>query len=199
MAKLQNYNGHYCESEYEYTFLSFLKEEGWQYLPGNSITRSSRSDVLYVDDLGQFLSKTNPDLTVNEIQQVIDRVRLVGAESDFAALHKVYLWMVNGIQFTPQNGLTRMVALIDFEKPENNIFRVVNQFSVEYTNNGQTQTRRPDLLLFVNGMPLCIIELKNPADEKTTIYTAWEQIYIRYWRDLRHNLPPGCQPRRTPV
>lgn len=195
MAKLQNYNGHYCESEYEYTFLSFLKEEGWQYLPGNSITRSSRSDVLYVDDLGQFLSKTNPDLTVNEIQQVIDRVRLVGAESDFAALHKVYLWMVNGIQFTPQNGLTRMVALIDFEKPENNIFRVVNQFSVEYTNNGQTQTRRPDLLLFVNGMPLCIIELKNPADEKATIYTAWEQIYIRYWRDIAHLLhycPLAC-------
>ena len=150
---------------------------------------------MYSDDLEQFLSKTSPDLTADEIRQVMDTVRLAGAESDFATLHKVYGWMVNGVQFTPQSGLARMVALIDFEKPENNIFRVVNQFVVEYTNNGQSETRRPDVLLFVNGMPLCIIELKNPADEHATIYEAWEQINIRYWRDIPHLLhycPLAC-------
>lgn len=57
-----------------------------------------------------------------------------------------------------------MVALIDYENPGNNIFRCVNQFTMEYVNNGQKQTRRPDVLLFVNGLPLCVIELKNPAD-----------------------------------
>ena len=186
MAKLQNYNGRYCEWEFEYTFLALLEEEGWQYLAGNSIPRNSRREVLYSDDLEQFLSKTSPDLTADEIRQVMDTVRLAGAESDFATLHKVYEWMVNGIQFTPQSGLARMVALIDFEKPENNIFRAVNQFVVEYTNNGQSETRRPDVLLFVNGMPLCVIELKNPADEHATIYEAWEQINIRYWRDIPH-------------
>ena len=195
MAKLQNYNGRYCEWEFEYTFLALLEEEGWQYLAGSSIPRNSRREVLYSDDLEQFLSKTSPDLTADEIRQVMDTVRLAGAESDFATLHKVYGWMVNGIQFTPQSGLARMVALIDFEKPENNIFRAVNQFVVEYTNNGQTETRRPDVLLFVNGMPLCIIELKNPADEHATIYEAWEQINIRYWRDIPHLLhycPLAC-------
>lgn len=103
--------------------------------------------------------------------------------------------MVNGIQFTPQNDLPRMVPLIDFERPENNIFRAVNQFTVEYTNNGQTANRRPDILLFVNGMPLCVIELKNPADANATIYDAWEQINIRYWRDIPHLLhycPLSC-------
>ena len=195
MAKLQNYNGRYCEWEFEYTFLALLEEEGWQYLAGNSIPRNSRREVLYSDDLEQFLSKTSPDLTADEIRQVMDTVRLAGAESDFATLHKVYGWMVNGIQFTPQSGLARMIALIDFEKPENNIFRAVNQFVVEYTNNGQTETRRPDVLLFVNGMPLCVIELKNPADEHATIYEAWEQINIRYWRDIPHLLhycPLAC-------
>lgn len=195
MAKLQNYNGHYCEWEYEYTFLSFLEEEGWQYLAGSSIPRSSRRDVLYTDDLEQFLSKTNPDLTADEIRQIMNTVRLAGAESDFAMLHKVYGWMVNGIQFTPQNGLPEMVALIDFEEPKNNIFRSVNQFTVEYNHNGQTETRRPDVILFVNGMPLCIIELKNPADERATIYDAWEQINVRYWRDIPHLLhycPLAC-------
>ena len=195
MSKLQNFNGRYCESEYENAFIAFLEQEGWNYLAGNSISRSSKRDVLYTDDLEQFLSKTNADLTVDEIRQIIDTVRLVGSESEFSTLHKVYGWMVNGIQFTPQSGLAKMVALIDFEKPENNIFRAVNQFTVEYTNNGQVETRRPDILLFVNGMPLCVIELKNPADAHATIYNAWEQIYSRYWRDIPHLLhfcPLAC-------
>lgn len=195
MAKLQNYNGHYCESDFEYAFLSFLEDEGWHYLAGNSISRSSKRDVLYTDDMEQFLSRTNPDLIADEIHQIMDTVRLVGAESDFATLHKVYGWMVDGVRFTPQNGLARMVNLIDFETPENNIFRAVNQFTVEYTNNGQKETRRPDILLFVNGMPLCIIELKNPADDKATIFDAWKQINIRYWRDIPHLLhycPLAC-------
>jgi len=195
MAKLQNYNGHYCESEYEYAFLSFLEDEGWHYLAGNSIPRDSKRDVLYMDDMEQFLSKTNPDLTAEEVRQIMDTVRLVGAESDFATLHKVYGWMVDGVQFTPQAGLPRMVNLIDFENPENNLFRAVNQFTVEYTNNGQKENRRPDVILFVNGMPLCVIELKNPADANATIYDAWEQINIRYWRDIPHLLhycPLAC-------
>lgn len=195
MAKLKEYNGHYCESEFEYAFLDFLEKEGWDYLSGKSIVRSSRREVLYLDDMEHFLSKTNPDLTVEEIGQIMDAVRLVGAESDFAALHKVYGWMVDGIQFTPQNALARMVALIDFENPNNNIFRAVNQFTVEYINNGQVENRRPDVLLFVNGLPLCVIELKNPADANATIYDAWEQINIRYWRDIPHLLhycPLAC-------
>lgn len=195
MAKLQNYNGHYCESEYEFAFLSFLEDEGWQYLQGNNIQRDSKSAVLYTDDLEKFLSNKNQDLTADEINEIIDKVRLVGAESEFSTLHKVYGWMVDGIQFTPKSGLARMVALIDFEHPNDNIFRAVNQFSVEYVNNGQKETRRPDILLFVNGMPLCVIELKNPADVNATIYDAWEQIYFRYWRDVPHLLhycPLAC-------
>ena len=101
MSKLQNYNGHFCEWEYEAAFLSCLEAEGWQYLPGTSIPRESRREVLYADDMAQFLNKENPDLTADEIQQLMETVRLAGAESDFATLHKVYGWMVNGIQFTP--------------------------------------------------------------------------------------------------
>lgn len=88
-----------------------------------------------------------------------------------------------------------MIPLIDFEVPENNIFRAVNQFTVEYTDNGQTENRRPDVLLYVNGMPVCVIELKNPADANATVLDAWEQINIRYWRDIPHLLhycPLAC-------
>ena len=195
MAKLHSYHGRYCESEYENTFLSFLEKVGWSYLAGSSLTRDSKREVLYADDMEYFLNKTNPDLTADEIRQIMDIVRLAGAESDFATLHKVYRWMVDGIQFTPRSGIPRMVDLIDFGNPEKNVFRAVNQFTVEYTNNGQTENRRPDILLFVNGIPLCIIELKNPADANAKIYDAWEQINIRYWRDIPHLLhycPLAC-------
>lgn len=195
MAKLKEYNGRYCESEYEYAFLGFLEAEDWQYLSGNDIKRSVKRDVLIEDDFKTFMADTNPDLTKDEVTQIFDAVRLVGSESDFATLHKVYGWMVDGVQFTPQDGMARMVSLIDFENPRTNIFRAVNQFAVEYTNNGLKENRRPDVLLFVNGMPLCVIELKNPADARTTIYDAWEQVNIRYWRDIPHLLhycPLAC-------
>lgn len=195
MSRLQNFNGRYCESEYEYAFIGFLESEGWEYSLGNDLSRKTKRDVLISDDFKDFIAKINPDLTEDEITQIYDIVRLVGSESDFATLHKVYGWMVDGVQFTLQNGNPKMIPLIDFDNPQNNIFRVVNQFTVEYTNNGQKENRRPDVLLYVNGMPLCIIELKNPADARATVYDAWEQINIRYWRDIPHLLhycPLAC-------
>jgi type I restriction enzyme R subunit len=201
MATLNNYNGRYCEWEFEETFISLLEEEGWQYLYGDSIPRTNRKEVLYLDDLIQYLKKSYRDLDDEDIRQIADNVRLVGADSDFATLHKVYKWMADGMQFTPQNGEAQMIQLIDFstlddpKKPNNNIFRVVNQFTVEYINNGEVKTRRPDVLLYVNGLPVCMMELKNPADERATIYDAWEQINIRYWRDIPHLLhycPLAC-------
>jgi type I restriction enzyme R subunit len=195
MAKLKEYNGRYCESEYEYAFLGFLEAEGWKYRSGNDIKRSVKRDVLIEDDFKTFIVDSNPDLTIDEVAQIFDAVRLAGSESDFATLHKVYGWMVDGVQFTPQDGMARMVSLIDYENPSTNIFHAVNQFTVEYTNNGQKTNRRPDVLLFVNGMPICVIELKNPADARATIYDAWEQVNIRYWRDIPHLLhycPLAC-------
>ena len=193
--KLINFNGRFCESDFENAFLSFLENAGWSYIAGDSIKRSSPADVLCLDDLKDFLTRQNPDLTEEEIIRLCDTVRLAGAESDFAVLHKVYGWTVDGIAFTPQSGQAKTVQLIDFDRPAENIFRAVNQFSVDYVNSGQTKTRRPDIVLFVNGLPLCVMELKNPADENATITDAWEQITIRYWRDIPHLLhycPLAC-------
>ena len=195
MAKLKDYQGRYCESDYENAFLALLEKAGWTYAAGNTISRKSRHDVLIAEDFMEFLRSSSPQLTEEERTRIFDTVHLAGGESDFATLHKVYNWMVYGIQFVPQSGLPCMVPLINFDDPAKNIFRAVNQFTIEYTNNGQKENRRPDVLLFVNGMPLCVIELKNPADANATIHDAWEQITIRYWRDIPHLLhycPLAC-------
>lgn len=199
MAKhpLQSINGHFVESDFENALISFLENEGWQYLYGDNIPRANRKEVIYMDDLIEFLEKKNPELVDDEIRQIADNIRLVGSDSDFATLHKVYGWMVDGVQFVSKNGIAKMVPIIDFDPDhtDENIFRVVNQYSVEYINNGQTKTRRPDVLLYINGLPVCVIELKNPADANATIHDAWEQINIRYWRDipgLLHYCPLAC-------
>lgn len=195
MAKVQNDKGYFFESDYEAAFIGLLEEEGWRYTSGQKIARDSKRDVLIAEDVKRFLAATHPELEEEDITQIYDRVCLAGAESDFAALHKVYGWMINGIQFGSQNDLPKMISLIDFDNPDKNIFRVVNQLSIEYTNNGLRATRIPDVLLYVNGLPVCIIELKNPADANATVYDAWEQINIRYWRDIPHLLhycPLAC-------
>ena len=197
MAKLKEYYGRYCESEYECAFVKFLEAEGWNYSLGNNINRVTKRDVLIEDDFKKFITDTNPDLTDDEVTQIFDTVRLVGSESDFATLHKVYGWLVDGIQFIPQDGLARMIPLIAFDEPNKvkNIFRIVNQFEIEYTNNGLKKERRPDVILFVNGIPLCVVELKNPSDANATIFDAWKQITERYWRDIPHLLhycPLAC-------
>ena len=199
MTRLNNINGRFVESDFENALITFLEQEDWHYLYGDNIPRMSRKEVLYMDDLVQFLKKTNPDLEDEDILQIAENVRLVGSDSDFATLHKVYGWMVDGVQYATKKGVPRTVNLIDFENPENpdknNIFRVINQFTVEYVNNGETKNRRPDVLLYINGLPVCVIELKNPADANATIHDAWEQINIRYWRDipaLLHYCPLAC-------
>ena len=192
---MKQYNGRFCESDFENAFISFLEHEGWIYLSGDNIARTNKKEVIIDCDMIAFLTNTNSDLDKDEVQQIVDTVRLVGAETDFATLHKVYDWMVSGICFTTKNGTTRNIALIDYEAYDNNIFRVVNQLTVEYVNNGRTKNRRPDIILYVNGMPLCVLELKNPADENATIEDAWEQINVRYWRDIPHLLhycPLAC-------
>ena len=195
MSKLYNFNGRYCESEYENAFISFFNDEGWEYLAGNSFKRETLSDVIQNDDLRAFLTNNNPDLKPEDIQRIIDMLRLVGGENDFSTLHMVYEWMVNEIQFIPESGEPKMVSLIDFDNPSKNIFKIVNQLPIEYINNGKKEKRRPDIILYINGIPICIIELKNPADEHATIYDAWEQINVRYWRDIPHLLhycPLAC-------
>ena len=78
------------------------------------------------------------------------------------------------------------VDYIDFEQPENNVFKVVNQFTIV----GESE-RRPDMLVFVNGIPVAIFEFKTAIKENVTIYDAWKQIHTRYNRDIP-NLTKYC-------
>lgn len=112
---------------------------------------------------------------------IFNRLTLIQASPLYSGNRDTF-WLVNeGFDLVRDD--TSKVALhidfIDFETPENNIFKIVNQYSVQ----GE-RLRRPDLLVFINGIPIAICEFKSTISEDTTVYGAWEQITIRYNRDI---------------
>lgn len=171
----------YCESEYEAAMLDLLVSLGWTQSGGDELYRKY-SDALILDDLRSYLQQRFPDFTPEELERIIFNLSNSGAATDYLALRATASLCVNGFVFS-RDDLSlpnQHVDYIDFENPHANIFRAVNQLTIRELG----VERRPDILLFVNGIPLCIIELKNPAQRQVSIFDAWEQIHIRYKRDI---------------
>lgn len=174
-------NGKYYESDYEEAFIEVLQDNGWDYAYGENIHRQL-TEGLIETDLAEYLTSTYTDLTDNEVRRCIAQLRNTAAANNYLTARAVIMLYRQG--FTLQRDDTQLpdihIDFIDFETAEYNIFKAVNQFTMI---EGKEE-RRPDVLLFINGIPVCIIELKNPTDPTATIHDAWEQIHIRYRRDI---------------
>ena len=185
---LINYNGRLCEQEFENALIQMFVDNSWEYLSGDNIERSKGTEVLIANDIRSFIENQYSFLTSEEVNDIVNKIALAGGETEFTTMHNIYTMMVDGITFTTTDGTSHKIKFIDYNNVGNNTFKVVNQLAIDYVNNNQRKNRRPDILLYVNGIPLCIIELKNPTQTNATIYDAYEQINIRYWRDIPHLL-----------
>ena len=186
--------GKYYESDYEEALIDLLVQQGWEYTHGGSISRNNREE-LFVDDLMLYLQQRYPDLQHGDIEEIINRLRHVSGQTHFELLRNTYYLVRDGFRYIRnQDGETFDIEFVDFEaQNKNNIYRCVNQFEVGYGQ--KNDIRIPDVLLFVNGIPLCVFELKNPTDFNATIADAYDQIHIRYKRDIPHLLryaPLSC-------
>ena len=182
--------GKFCESTYEEAFIDLLEQNGWEYTCGDDLHRKL-DETIIEEDLRDYLSRKYADeaLADDEIDAIVANLRNTGDTSAYLTLRKVFsLYCGRGDGFVFKrfdgNDTALPVDYIDFETPGNNTFRVVNQFTVTYKSG--TKERRPDVLLFVNGIPVCIVELKNPAKVNATVEDAYDQIHIRYKRDIPH-------------
>ena len=177
----------FYESEYEKALIALLTDgTAWQHTHGSAL-HLQNSDVLLTDDLQAYLQAQYPELEAADREEIVDHLRHVGGQSHFEQLRNTYRLIRDGYRYV-RHGDSRAfdIYYIDFGTATHNTFRVVNQLQVGY---GQGQdVRIPDVLLFVNGIPLCILELKNPADAEATIADAYEQIHTRYRRDIPHLL-----------
>lgn len=193
--------GKFYESEYEEALIDLLQDEGWQYTNGGNIHRQLREPLLIedpnVNDLHVYLQHRYPDLTSSDVNEVVNYLRHVPGQTHFERLRNTFQLVRDGYRYTRHgDGVNFDIRFIDFESPDckkYNIFRAVNQFEVAY--GMKDDVRIPDVLLFVNGIPLCIFELKNPTKLDADIAQAYEQIHIRYMRDIPHLLrycPLSC-------
>lgn len=178
--------GKLYESEYEEALIDLLQSEGWQYTNGKTIHRPVR-EALLVDELTASLLDRYADLTPQDAEEIVMRLRHVPGQTHFERLRNTFVLVRDGFRYTRNiDGAKFDIKFVDFDIPEKNIFRAVNQLEVGY--GLKDDVRIPDVLLYVNGIPLCIFELKNPTKEDATIADAYEQIHTRYMRDIPHLL-----------
>lgn len=173
--------GKFTEGELEQAIIELFEQQGYTYVPGESIHRRYE-DILLTDDLRSYLvSRYNNDLSDVEIQKVINKLRLINSTPLYIGNRESFRLVTEGFDLG-RDDITQValhVDYIDFEHPENNIFKVINQYSVQ-----DKRLRRPDLLAFINGIPVTILEFKSAIEDDTTVHDAWEQITIRYCRDI---------------
>jgi type I restriction enzyme R subunit len=170
------------ENTIEQFAIELLERLGYQYIyapdiapDGEKPERNSYEDVLLTGRLQNAVRRINPNIPIDAQEEAIKEIQRINSPELIANNEAFHRMLTEGINVTYQkDGHDRgdLVWLIDFETPENNEFIVANQFTV--IENGVN--KRPDVILFVNGIPLVVIELKNPADENATIKSAFKQL-----------------------
>jgi type I site-specific deoxyribonuclease, hsdR family len=172
--------GKFTEDQLEQAIIELFQLQGYTYVHGENIHRQYE-DILLEDDLRTYLLGRYKDLSDVELQKIINKIALIQASPLYLGNRETF-WLVNegfDLQRDDISKVALHVDYIDYDHPENNIFKVVNQYSVQ----GE-RLRRPDLLIFVNGIPVTICEFKSAINEDTTVHDAWEQITKRYTRDI---------------
>ena len=171
------------EHALEMSIMELFQDEEYTYINGESISRDM-SDVLLADDLRKYLNEryASEGITESEIDGIILNLRSISGtiyEANKAVIKLICDGFILNREDRSQKDL--YISLIDFETPENNIFKIVNQFEISGMNN---QTRIPDAIIFLNGIPVVVFEFKSAVREETTIMDAYTQLTVRYRRDI---------------
>ena len=170
------------ESTVEQAAMEWLSDLGWETVYGPDIApgtpaeeRDNYTEVVLERRLRDALERLNPDLDDEALETALRRITNPDGPTQEARNRSFHLDLINGVTVErrgPDGTVSGVPArVIDFEDPHENDWLAVNQFTVQ----GNQQNRRLDIVLFVNGLPLGNIELKNPADESTDIWQAWDQ------------------------
>ena len=162
------------ENFYEQALIELFEELGYSYQYGPDLERDYRNPLLE-ERLLEALHRLNPTLPQVALEDVVKALRQIEGSSLYERNFKFTQLMQNGVEVSyadRQHQVKTSVAdLIDFEHPEQNDFLVVNQFTLQ-----DVDTKRPDIVVFVNGLPLVVIELKSPSREETDASEAYLQL-----------------------
>jgi type I restriction enzyme R subunit len=156
---------------------------------GGAAERASYDQVVLTGRLQDAAARINPDAGAGVIEDAVKRLLRAESQNPLAENYRVHRLLTDGVEVEHRAAdgsvRTSLVWLIDWNHLANNDWLVVNQFTVVENN----RNRRPDMLVFVNGLPLGLVELKNPGDENATLKGAWNQV-----QTYRHDIPAVFTP-----
>lgn len=171
-----------CESAVEEMAIEELESLGFTYISGVDLApdamnpeRNSYGDVLLMRRLQIALHKLNPTIPDDALKSAVRKLSRIATSNLLADNEAFHRMLVDGVpvEYRKDGDIKGdYVRLVDFDRPLDNEFLVVNQYTIVQNHNN----KRPDVLLFVNGIPLVIFELKNPADENATCHKAYDQL-----------------------
>lgn len=171
------------EHALELSIIELLQNKGYIHQTGSELLRE-KSEVLIVDDLKEYLHTqyASDELTESEIDSIILSLRTVGGTL-YEANKTIMPMLIDGFVFNREdrNKKDIFIELLNYGQPEKNIFKIVNQLEIEGYNY---QIRIPDGIIYVNGLPLVVLEFKTAIQENTTIMDAYTQLTVRYQRDI---------------
>lgn len=171
------------ENSLEISIMELFQDEGYLYMNGEQIHRE-RSEVLLTDDLRQYLLNryAKDGLTVTEVDGILLRLKSISG-TIYEANKTFCKLLCDGFILNREDRTQKdlYIQLVDYDHPENNIFKIVNQFEIEGVGG---QLRIPDGIVFLNGIPAVVLEFKSAVKENTTIMDAYTQLTVRYRRDI---------------
>src|SRR5215213_3948351 len=187
----------FAESTIEEAAVDWLKDLGYEYAFGPEIAfdgeapeRGDYQETLLLGRLQNAIACINPNVPEQAREEALRKITRLGKPSLLLNNHAFHHMLVNGIEvdFKVKDGrmVSGRVYVVDFEDIENNDWLVVNQYTVVAgaVHELPQHNRRPDVVIFVNGLPLAVIELKNATDEKATIWSAFNQL-----QTYKHDIP----------
>ena len=186
------------ENTVELAALEYFSELGYRTLHGPDIApgergaeRDSYEEVFLWGRLRDAIRRINPGTSPALIDEAIKRVRRAESQSPIDENYRLHQLITEGVPVEHRDAdgalRTTRLWLVDFDRPENNDWVAINQFTI--VENGKN--RRPDVLVLVNGMPLALLELKNPTAEHATLKSAWNQVQT-YRQDIPSVFVPNA-------
>jgi type I restriction enzyme R subunit len=159
----------------EFIDLGYSYVNGADISPEGTAQEREYNEVVLKNRLHTAISKLNPNVPYEAQEEAVKKVLRTESPNLYQNNYQVHKYLTDGVDVEYRKGdriVGDKVWLIDYDNPTNNEFLVVNQFTIIENNIN----KRPDLILFVNGLPLVVIELKNAVDENATIHSAFNQL-----------------------
>lgn len=172
---------YFNESLLEESFKTLFENEGYICNLGEEIESRSIKEVIIKEDLIKFIKSKYTELSDEEINLIANTIENISDDTLYDLNKKFNKYLTEGMLFKRMNADDKdlMIDLVDINDINSNIFRFVNQVEIK-----GYEFRIPDGIIFVNGLPLVVLEFKSAIREEATIYNAYEQITIRYMRDI---------------